>query len=79
VDLVITDQAMPKMTGSELAEAIRAERPALPILLATGYAELPPGAGADLSKLEKPFFQADLERAIADVLANKRATPGRPA
>jgi CheY-like chemotaxis protein len=35
VDLVITDQAMPHMTGAELAEAIRAEWPHLPIILAT--------------------------------------------
>ena len=37
IDLVITDQAMPHMTGSDLAAAIRAEKPDLPIILATGY------------------------------------------
>ena len=67
-DLVITDQAMPQMTGVQLAGAIRHERPELPILLATGYAELPSGAPTDLPRLGKPFFQHDLARAIAEVV-----------
>jgi nitrogen fixation negative regulator NifL len=37
VDLVITDQTMPNMTGAELTRAILAVRPELPILLSTGY------------------------------------------
>jgi PAS domain S-box-containing protein len=64
VDLVITDQAMPKMTGVQLAAVIRAEWPQLPIILATGYAELPPGAEADLAKLSKPFRQQELKQAV---------------
>jgi two-component system, cell cycle sensor histidine kinase and response regulator CckA len=35
-DLVITDQTMPKMTGVELAAALREKRPDLPIILYTG-------------------------------------------
>jgi PAS domain S-box-containing protein len=65
VDLVITDQAMPQMTGAQLAEAIRAEWPTLPILLATGHAELEPETGAELPKLAKPFRQADLAQSVA--------------
>ena len=34
-DLLITDQGMPGMTGAELIELVRAERPRLPIILAT--------------------------------------------
>jgi PAS domain S-box-containing protein len=68
VDLVITDQAMPTMTGVQLAEAIRSQRPGLPVILATGYAELPPGAEDLLQKLAKPFRQADLERAVAEAM-----------
>lgn len=44
IDLVISDQAMPHMTGLQLAEVIKNEWPTLPIILATGYSELPPGA-----------------------------------
>jgi CheY-like chemotaxis protein len=68
VDLVITDQAMPRMTGAQLAEAIRPEWPNLPIIVATGYAELPPGPDAGLSKLAKPFRQEDLAQAIANAI-----------
>ncbi|MCK5070584.1 MAG: response regulator [Desulfocapsa sp.] len=36
-DLIITDQAMPSMQGTELAEKIFAIRPGIPIILCTGY------------------------------------------
>ncbi len=65
IDLVISDQAMPHMTGTQLVEAIRSELPDLPVVLATGYAELPPGSNPGLAKLSKPFSQSDLARAIA--------------
>jgi len=65
IDLVITDQAMPYMTGSDLAAVIRAEKPDLPIILATGFAELPPGADEGLPKLSKPFRQQQLADTIA--------------
>jgi CheY-like chemotaxis protein len=70
IDLLITDQAMPGMTGSELAIEARAERPALPVILATGYAELPPGEGERLSRLAKPFRQQDLAEAIDEALSD---------
>ncbi len=68
IDVVITDQAMPVMTGIQLAEAIRAERHDLPIILATGFAELPPEAGGDLMKLDKPFRQDDLAHVLASAM-----------
>jgi CheY-like chemotaxis protein len=64
VDLVITDHAMPSMTGSQLAQQIRARWPDLPVVLATGYAELPPGGNEELPKLNKPFSQAELARIV---------------
>lgn len=70
VDLVITDHAMPRMTGAQLAAAIKAERPGLPVILATGYAELPPGVDADLPKLGKPFRQQELMHAVNAAIAN---------
>jgi PAS domain S-box-containing protein len=60
IDLIITDQAMPQMTGTQLADAVSREWPDIPLILATGYAETPPGAGANLPKLSKPFTQAEL-------------------
>ncbi|NZD50128.1 hybrid sensor histidine kinase/response regulator [Rhizobium leguminosarum] len=68
VDLVICDHAMPRMTGAQLAEAIRKEWPEMPIILATGYAEIPEGAGiANLPRLGKPFSQAQLAEAISRI------------
>ncbi len=70
VDLVITDHAMPRMTGAQLAAAIKAERPELPVILATGYAELPPDVDARLPKLGKPFRQQELMQAVTAAIAN---------
>src|SRR5690554_5785736 len=39
-DLVITDYAMPAMKGDELAVAIKAQKPAQPIVMITAYAEM---------------------------------------
>ncbi len=73
VELVITDQVMPHMTGTELAEAIGADDPNLPIILATGYAELAPGDQAELPRLAKPFGQIQLAKAIADATKAEEA------
>jgi CheY-like chemotaxis protein len=66
VDLVISDHAMPNMTGAQLAEEIGKGWPGMPVILATGYAEVPPGAGiTDLPRLGKPFSQRQLIEAIS--------------
>jgi CheY-like chemotaxis protein len=67
VDAVVTDQAMPHMTGVQLASAIRDEWPDLPVILATGYAELDTGARSHLRKLSKPFTEAQLAAELAIV------------
>ena len=51
IDLVITDHAMPHMTGSELADQIRGIRN-LPIIIATGYTELPGPENPDCPALQ---------------------------
>jgi CheY-like chemotaxis protein len=66
-DVVITDQAMPHMTGSQLVSEARAKWPGLPMILATGYAELPDDADRTLTRLNKPFMQTDLERVLKQV------------
>ena len=68
VDLLMSDQSMPGMTGVELIEIARAQRPELAVLLATGYAELPAGKGSDLPRLSKPYQQAQLAAEIARLL-----------
>jgi PAS domain S-box-containing protein len=74
VDLVITDQAMPQMTGMQLAAAIRVDWPNLPILLVSGYAELPSKTAFELPKLAKPFSLDDLEDAVARTIGGKAVT-----
>ena len=68
IDLVITDHAMPGMTGIQLAGEIRQRRPGLPIVLASGYADLPNGEDPGLPRLSKPFRQEDLAHIIEGLL-----------
>ncbi|MCP4564348.1 MAG: PAS domain S-box protein [Bosea sp.] len=73
VDLLITDHAMPQMTGAQLIAEVGQRWPKLPVILATGYADLPAGAGVGVLRLNKPFWQADLEKAVAAAMV-RRAT-----
>ncbi|MGC4411069.1 response regulator (plasmid) [Rhizobium rosettiformans] len=66
-DLLITDYSMPGMTGAELAKAVQERIPSMPILLASGYVELPPGADIDLARLAKPYSQDQLARMLAKI------------
>jgi CheY-like chemotaxis protein len=63
VDLMLADFAMPGMTGAELAAAVAASRPGLPVLLVTGYADerAREAVGEDRLVL-KPFRTEDLAR-----------------
>ena len=70
IELIITDQAMPKMTGVMLAEEAKKVRPDLPVIIATGYADLPQNTSG-LVKLDKPYFQSDLSHAIGKAMADK--------
>jgi CheY-like chemotaxis protein len=69
VDLVLTDQMMPGLVGTELAKRLRATRPSLPIIIVSGMNEIPEDAiFADrfVSKVEGPEA---LFRSITEVLA----------
>jgi signal transduction histidine kinase len=76
IDLVITDHAMPKMTGLEFARVARQRRPNLPIVLATGYADLEPTVQRSLEypRLAKPYLQSDLARIVAQCCEPHAAT-----
>jgi PAS domain S-box-containing protein len=74
IDLVFSDIVMPgKMDGLKLAHAIRGQRPALPILLTTGYSEAARKVPADFPILPKPYQIGDLSRALAQ-LGSQRLT-----
>ncbi|ROM72821.1 hybrid sensor histidine kinase/response regulator [Pseudomonas brassicacearum] len=68
IDLVITDMAMPQMDGAQLAKLLRNRQPALPIILATGYAERLEGFASQLPRLIKPFKQVDLVQIIGQTM-----------
>jgi PAS domain S-box-containing protein len=82
IDLIITDHAMPRMTGLQLAQAVQADRPHLPIILASGFAEWPSEIDTLLTKLAKPFRQSALTDAISAALKaaeeRSRVVPFRP-
>jgi signal transduction histidine kinase len=79
IDVVITDHAMPVMTGLQLAARIQERYPGLPIILATGYAELPSEPAAmGLLKLAKPCTQHDIAVAIHRAVRSQ-AIPSQPA
>jgi len=69
VDVLLTDQAMPHMTGAQLAIRVKERWPEIPIVIVTGFAELPPGTAAGLPRLGKPFTQEELARALTDAAA----------
>ena len=73
VDLMITDFAMPGMNGAQLAVEARRLLPHLPILLATGYAEMPKGSNIELPRLGKPYSQVELAREISRLLHTGQA------
>lgn len=71
-DLVVTDNAMPQMNGTQLAQLIKAERADQPVLMLTGYSDptLAPNAptpGVDLM-LPKPISHSELRCAISQLL-----------
>ena len=68
IDLVITDHAMPGMTGLQLATEIRQIRGNLPVILATGYAEVPSGDANGMARLDKPYRVETLADLIASVM-----------
>ena len=66
IDLLVTDHLMPGITGADLARTIRGNRPDLPVLIVSGYADAD-GIDPDLPRLTKPFRQDELADKIAAV------------
>jgi PAS domain S-box-containing protein len=71
-DLVVTDRAMPDMSGDQLAAAIKRYSPATPVLLLTGFADLMNGErpeGVD-AVLRKPATIASLRQTVLALLSS---------
>jgi PAS domain S-box-containing protein len=71
-DLVLTDESMPELIGTELAQAIRRLRPNIPIILMTGYGGTQlANRAADIGLsdvLRKPLHRRELADSLARVL-----------
>src|ERR1700736_415195 len=68
IDLVLSDQMMPGMTGTELTKSVKAVRPTMPVILISGVNEVPEDASyADrfISKVGGPEL---LFKTVAEVL-----------
>jgi signal transduction histidine kinase/CheY-like chemotaxis protein len=80
IDVVILDMVMPQMSSGDMLERIRKHRPDIPILLTSGYSELP---AQDRSRshsqafLRKPYRQAELGRALAEAIGIHRSREKR--
>lgn len=70
ITCVVSDYAMPKMTGGQLLEESRVQRPDLPFVIATGYNEAPVSAPAT-TLLVKPFTDQALHLAIREVCSRR--------
>ncbi|MDH0745637.1 response regulator [Pseudomonas sp. GD03842] len=68
VDLVLTDFAMPNMTGAELAARVRREHPDLPVMFITGFADIDILDVDQQLIVQKPYKEEELARKLANVL-----------
>jgi CheY-like chemotaxis protein len=73
IDLLLTDVAMPGMSGKELAERLRQARPDVRVLYTSGYPSEVIArygvVGPDVPLLEKPFTRAELLQEVRRVLS----------
>jgi CheY-like chemotaxis protein len=75
-DLVISDIVMPgSMDGTALANAIRARKPSLPVLLMTGYRPAAPRIDGAFAVIRKPFQLSDLSLMITRLIAEAKQPP----
>jgi CheY-like chemotaxis protein len=78
-DLLVTDRSMPEMSGDQVAIAAKHVRPALPVILLTGFGdlmnasgELPEGVDCVLGK---PLTTARLREALTTVISPAERVP----
>ena len=80
IDLLLADVMMPGMSGAELAQRLRLDRQALPVLFMSGCSE-PVLRGRialpdDALLLHKPFAMKELAQKIREALAGRKSSDG---
>ena len=72
VQIVVTDVVMPKMSGRELIERLRVDRPSLRVLFMSGYTDdaiVQHGVlEAGVEFIQKPFAMRALTRKVRSIL-----------
>ncbi len=80
-DLVVTDQSMPEMNGTQLATALKSQWPGIPVVLLTGFGEEMQATGEVPESVDliigKPVTAAELRRAIFNAMTPR--SEGKPA
>jgi len=72
IDAIFSDIVMPGMTGIELAERVRAERPDMPIVLTSGYSHILAQEGAHgFELLQKPYSADGLARILSRLISGR--------
>jgi signal transduction histidine kinase/DNA-binding response OmpR family regulator len=74
-DVVITDQTMPRMTGSELARVIGERWPTVGVVLGTGHVDISDPEAAKLPKLDKPYRADQVRRVVAEAVRQTADCP----
>ncbi|MCP4579359.1 MAG: response regulator, partial [Deltaproteobacteria bacterium] len=77
-DLVMTDMAMPKMTGDQLAEKLFSVRPDIPMIICTGFSEQMNEQDAEIlgirGLLKKPISISDMAGMVREVLDEAKSS-----
>jgi DNA-binding NtrC family response regulator len=67
-DMMISDHAMPHMTGAQLAASVRERWPDMPVILVSGDAQVITGLPVAIPRLAKPFSRAQLMDVMSAVV-----------
>ncbi len=76
LDLLFTDIRLPGMNGWQLAERVRAERPQVPVVYASGYAERAAPVPRSMF-LQKPYLPSQVLQAAAELGIKLPENPSR--
>lgn len=80
-DVVVTDLRMPRMTGWDVVEAVRARVPTMPMIMTSAFAiddEVSRAQRVGVPLLPKPFSVAELRRVIREVLSERETKSDVP-
>ena len=77
VDLLVSDIQMPNMDGITLACSVRAQFPAIPLILVSGYADAERNSlSSGVHFVQKPFVKATLLDAVKNVVSKRSERSG---